>query len=125
MGCGVVREAAPVILQILTQVKKMLAESLHVLSIGGLVPAARGVRGKYPAPAPARNWILLEGFHLAIVIRRCTTRSAAAWMIGCVVAPGFEMCAAEVGFADAVGEGYSFAPDRRGWSKLDQASTSA
>jgi hypothetical protein len=32
---------------------------------------------------------------------------------------------AEVGFADAVGEWYPFAPDRSGWSKLDQVSTSA
>jgi hypothetical protein len=32
---------------------------------------------------------------------------------------------AAVGFADAVGEWYSFAPIAVGWSKLDQVSTSA
>ena len=37
---------------------------------------------------------------------------------------GFEMCAAEVGFDDAVGDGYQLAPDRGEWSKLDHVSTS-
>jgi hypothetical protein len=93
-------------------------------SAGELVPAARWARGKYPAPTTARNWILLEGFHLdSDPAMHDKERGGVDDRVR--GGAGFEMCAAEVGFADAVDEGYWFAPDRSGWSKLDQVSTSA